>query len=87
MKDDIIEYDENTRITIFRNKNTIRATRDLGCGVVKMFAGNIKDDIVEYEVDMLDLPIIADTIYPIYSSCKLKDVDKVIKEELMELWI
>ena len=85
MKDDIIEYDENTKICTIRNENTIRATRDLGCGVVKMFAGNIKDDIVEYEVDMLDLPIIADTIYPIYSSCKLKDVDKVIKEELMEL--
>ena len=85
MKDDIIEYDEDTRITIFRNENTIKATRDLGCDIVKMFAGNIKGDIVEYEVDMLDLPIIADTIYPIYSSCKLKDVDKVIKEELMTL--
>ena len=79
MKDDIIEYDEDTRITIFRNENTIKATRDLGCDVVKMFTGNIKGDIVEYEVDMLDLSIIADTIYPIYSSCKLKDVDKVIK--------
>ena len=85
MKDDIIEYDENTRITIFRNENTIKATRDLGCDVVKMFTGNIKGDIVEYEVDMLGLPIIADTIYPIYSSCKLKDVDKIIKEKLMTL--
>ena len=37
MKDDIIEYDENARISIFRNENTIKATRDLGCDVVKMF--------------------------------------------------
>ena len=83
MKDDVIVYNENTRICTIRNKNTIRATRDLGCGIVKMFAGNIKDNIVEYEIDMIDLPIIADTIYPIYSSCKLKDVDKVIERELV----
>lgn len=82
MKEDIITYNENTRICTIRNENTIRATRDLGCNIVKMFTGNIKGDIVEYEIDMVDLPIIEDTIYPIYSSCKLKDVDKVIEREL-----
>ena len=63
--------------------NTITASRNLGLGVIKVLYGTINGDWVDYEVDILDAPYIEGSIYPVYSSCKLKDIDKVVERELI----
>lgn len=62
--------------------NEVTASRDLGLGVTKVLYGNINGKYVDYEVHILDSPDLHDDIYPIYSSCELEDLDKVIEREL-----